>query len=183
MHVKAAITVNRGRDELYALWRDFESFPSFMAHLEEVRATGDGRSHWTARGPLGKSISWDAELTEDVAGQRISWRSLEGSKIQTSGTVRFLPAPGDQGTEVHLEMHYDLPGGAVGAMIAKLFGAEPAIQIKDDMRRFKQIVETGEVVRSDGTPEGPRGMRMVMQRPAHPLPDEELHKTAAGGAS
>jgi uncharacterized membrane protein len=124
MHVEAAITVRRGHDELYEFWRDFERFPEFMAHLE------------------------DAEITEEIDGERIAWRSVEGSKIENSGTVRFVPAPGDQGTEVHVELRYDVPGGAIGALIAKLFGEEPATQIKDDLRRFKQIVETGEIARS-----------------------------------
>lgn len=183
MHVKAAITVRRDRDELYAFWRDFESFPDFMAHVEEVRSTGPDRSHWKARGPLGMDVEWDAEITEDVPSERISWRSVEGATVENSGTVRFVPAPGDQGTEVHIELRYDVPGGAVGALIAKLFGEEPAIQIKDDLRRFKQIVETGEVVRSDGSPEGQLGRRQVKQRPAHPLADEELAAVTAGGTS
>jgi uncharacterized membrane protein len=166
--VSAAITVRRDREELYARWREFERFPEFMVHLEEVRAIGPTRSHWKAKAPLGMSAEWDAEITEDVAGERISWRSLEGSKVDTAGTVRFQDAPGDRGTEVHVELRYDPPGGALGTTIARLMGEEPAIQIKDDLRRFKQIVETGEVVRSDGTPEGTRGLRMIKQRPAVP---------------
>jgi uncharacterized membrane protein len=166
--VSAAITVRRDREELYARWREFERFPEFMVHLEEVRETGPTRSHWKATAPLGMSAEWDAEITEDVAGERISWRSLEGSKVDTAGTVRFQDAPGGRGTEVHLELRYDPPGGALGTTIARLMGEEPAIQIKDDLRRFKQIVETGEVVRSDGTPEGTRGLRMIKQRPAVP---------------
>jgi uncharacterized membrane protein len=168
IQVSAAITVRRDPQELYGIWRDFERFPEFMAHLEEVRCTGPARSHWKARAPLGMSAEWDAEITEDVAGERIAWRSLEGSKVESSGVVRFKPAPGDRGTEVHVELRYDPPGGALGMTIAKLMGEEPAIQIKDDLRRLKQIVETGEVVRSDGTPEGTRGLRMVKQRPAVP---------------
>jgi uncharacterized membrane protein len=136
MHVKAAITARRDREELYAYWRDVERFPDFMAHLEEVTSTGPERSHWKARGPLGMSVEWDAEITEDVPGERLSWRSVEGSTIENSGTVTFATALADQGTEVHVELRYDLPGGAVGAMIAKLFGEEPATQIKDDLRRF-----------------------------------------------
>jgi uncharacterized membrane protein len=168
IQVSAAITVRRDPQELYGIWRDFERFPDFMAHLEDVRSTGPTRSHWKAKAPLGLSAEWDAEITEDVAGERIAWRSLEGSKVASSGVVRFKPAPGDRGTEVHVELRYDPPGGALGMTLAKLMGEEPAIQIKDDLRRFKQIVETGEVVRSDGTPEGTRGLRMVKQRPAVP---------------
>lgn len=183
MHVKAAITVRRDRDELYAFWRDFERFPEFMAHLEEVSSTGPDRSHWRAKGPLGMDVEWDAEITEDVPGERISWRSLEGAKVDNSGSVRFVPAPRDQGTEVHIELQYDIPGGSVGSLIAKLFGEEPALQIKDDLRRFKQIVETGEIARSDGAPEGQVNKRQLKPRPARPLGDEELATTSAGGTS
>jgi uncharacterized membrane protein len=174
VQVTAAMTIRRDRDELYALWRNVEGFPDFMIHLEEVRATGDRTSHWKARGPLGMTVAWDAEITEDVPGERVAWRSVAGSKIDNAGTVSFVPAPGDQGTEVHVDMRYGPPAGAVGATIAKLFGEEPAIQLKDDLRRFKQIAETGEVVRSDGSPEGQRGLRQLKQRPAQALPDEEL---------
>jgi uncharacterized membrane protein len=184
MHVKAATTVRRDRDELYAFWRDLERFPQFMAHLEEVAAIGPDRSHWKAKGPLGMSVEWDAEISEDVAGERISWRSLEGAKVENSGTVRFVPAPGGQGTEVHIELRYDVPGGAVGSLIAKLFGEEPALQIKDDLRRFKQIVETGEIARSDGAPEGQLNKRQLKPRPASPLPGDELATaTTPGGTS
>jgi len=181
LHMKAALTIRRDRAELYELWRDVESLPTFMAHLEEVTGTGGGRSHWKARGPLGMTVSWDAEITEDVAGERIAWRSLEGAKVENSGSVRFADAPADQGTEVHVELHYAIPGGTVGASIAKLFGEEPAIQVRDDLRRFKQIAETGEVVRSDGSPEGQLGRRQIKQRPATPLPADDL--AAAGGGS
>jgi len=184
VRVTAAITVRRDREELYAHWRDFESFPTFMAHIEEVRSTAPTRSHWKARGPMGMTAEWDAEITDDVRGERISWRSVEGSKIDNSGTVRFVQAPADQGTEIHIEMSYDPPAGAVGATIAKLLGEEPAIQIKDDLRRFKQIVEAGEVVRSGGSPEGQLSRRQVKQRPAHPLAEDEVAAaTNAGGTS
>jgi uncharacterized membrane protein len=183
MQVKGAITVRRDRDDVYALGRDIERFPSFMAHLEEVRVTGDGRSQWTVRGPLGMNVSWDVEITEDIPGERISWRSVESSKIDGSGTVKFIPAPGDQGTEVHLELRYDMPGGGIGAMMAKLFGEEPAMQVKDDLRRFKQIAETGEIARSDGSPEGQLNRRMLKQRPAHPLSESELAAARPGGTS
>ncbi|MFP5364698.1 MAG: SRPBCC family protein [Thermoleophilia bacterium] len=184
IHVRAATTVRRDRGELYAFWRDLERFPQFMAHLEEVKATGPDRSRWKAGGPLGMSVEWDAEITEDVPGERISWRATEGAKVENSGTVRFMPAPGEQGTEVHVELRYDVPGGTVGSLVAKLFGEEPAMQIKDDLRRFKQIVETGEIARSDGSPEGQLSKRQLRPRPASPLPGDELAAaTTPGGAA
>ena len=181
VQVSAAITVRRDRAEVYALWRDFEGFPDFMAHLEEVRATGQTTSHWKARGPLGMTVEWDAEITDDVPGERIAWRSQEGSKIDNSGSVRFVTAPADQGTELHVDMRYSPPGGAVGATIAKMSGEEPGIQLKDDLRRFKAIAETGEIVRSDGSPDGPIGRRQFKQRPAHPLADDELAAASTNG--
>ncbi len=180
VQVKAAITVRRDRDELYSLWRDFERFPDFMIHLEEVRSTGPTSSHWKARGPLGKTVEWDAQITADVPGERIAWRSVEGSEIDNSGSVRFVVAPANQGTEVHVDIRYSPPAGAIGATLAKLFGEEPGIQLKDDLRRFKQVVETGEVVRSDGSPEGQLGRRQLKQRPAQALADDE-HAAASNG--
>jgi uncharacterized membrane protein len=182
VQVTGAMTVRRDRDELYSLWRNFEGVPEFMIHLEEVSTTGETTSHWKARGPLGMTVEWDAQITEDVPGERIAWRSVAGSKIDNAGSVWFVPAPGDQGTEVHVDMRYSPPAGAVGATLAKLFGEEPAIQLKDDLRRFKQIAETGEVVRSDGTPEGQLGRRQLKQRPAQPLPAEELAGASTNGA-
>jgi uncharacterized membrane protein len=183
VQITATITVRRDRDECYAYWRDFEHFPSFMAHLEEVRATIGERSHWKARGPLGMTVAWDAQVTEDVPGERISWSSVEGATVDNSGTVRFVSAPADQGTEIHLDLRYAPPAGAFGATVAKLFGEEPAIQCKDDLRRFKQIVETGEIARSDGSPEGQLGRRQLMQRPAHPSAAARLKSVDRGGPS
>lgn len=184
MRLRAATTVRRDRAELYAFWRDLERFPQFMWHLDAVTQLGRERSHWKAKGPLGMSVEWDAEITEDVPGERISWRSLEGARVGNAGTVRFVPAPGDQGTEVHIEMRYEIPGGTFGAAVARLLGEEPATQVKDDLRRFKQITETGEIARSDGAPEGQLSKRQLKPRAAHPPADDEVARPAgAGGTS
>ena len=151
IHVRRSVTVDRGREEVYAFWRDFENLPRFMEHLESVRITDGDRSHWTARAPAGRTVEWDAELTEDVPGERIAWRSLPGADVPNRGVVRFVPAPADRGTEVHVELEYDPPAGRLGATVAKLFGEEPSIQVAADLRRFKQVLETGEVVRSDAS--------------------------------
>ena len=145
MDARTAITINAPAEDLYRRWRDFEHLPTFMDHLKSVTTTGEGRSHWVAKAPAGTSVEWDAEIVEDVPDRRIAWRSLEGSTVENSGFVRFEPAPGDQGTEVYIEIDYRPPGGALGTVVAKLFGEEPNRQIGDDLRRFKQIVETGEI--------------------------------------
>jgi uncharacterized membrane protein len=168
MHLRTAITVRAPRDEVYAFWRDFENFPSFMAHVESVQISGDRRSHWTARGPIGK-VEWDAELIEDNPGRVIAWRSLPHADVPNYGTVRFQDAPGNRGTEVHVNIHYEPPAGRLGVTLAKLFGEEPQQQASDDLRRFKQIKECGQVVRSESSPDGPVTRRLIRQRPAQPL--------------
>ena len=145
------VTVNRAPDELYRFWRDFENLPRFMSHLESVRITGERRSHWVAKAPAGTTVEWDAEITKDIPGQLIAWRSVEGAEVENSGVVRFDRAPGGRGTEVRVELFYDPPGGLLGAGVAKLFGEEPGTQIKGDLRRFKQVMETGEVIHSDSS--------------------------------
>lgn len=167
--VKAAITVWRPREEIYAFWHDFQNLPRFMTHLEAVEPAGDGRSHWKAKAPTGGTVDWDAEVVTDLPNELIAWRSLPGADVENAGTVRFQPAPGGAGTEIRLDMEYKPPGGAVGVTLAKLFGEEPRQQVEDDLRRFKQVLEAGDVVRSDGSPEGAMARRQLKQRPAHPL--------------
>ncbi|MFN2556963.1 MAG: SRPBCC family protein [Nitriliruptorales bacterium] len=166
--VSTAITINRPPDEVYRHWRDLENLPQFMFHLQSVRETDDGRWHWVARAPAGRTVEWDAEIVEEVPNERIAWRSLEGADVTNSGAVRFSPAPGGRGTEVALDLEYVTPAGAVGAAVAKIFGEHPEQQAKDDLRRFKQVLETGEVVRSDGSPDGSRTQRQWRQGPAQP---------------
>lgn len=170
VQVKRAITVNRPLDEVYRFWRDFENLPRFMLHLESVHTSGGGRSRWTAKAPAGRTVSWDAEIVQDRPNSLIAWRSLPGADVSNLGTVRFEPAPGARGTEVHVDLRYDPPGGKVGATIAKLFGEEPTLQMREDLGRFKQVMETGEVVRSDGSPNGAR----AKQHPAQPSADAVL---------
>lgn len=152
--VRAAVTVNCGPDEAYDFWHDFRNFPRFMQHVQAVELLDDGRSHWIANEPGGISLEWTAEITEDSPSEVIAWRSVEGAELPNRGSVRFAPAPGDRGTEVSVEMEYDPPGGAVGSIAAKiaaLFGQSPSEQIQRDLARFKQVIETGEVVKSDAS--------------------------------
>jgi len=140
-----------------------------MQHLESVETTGDTRSHWRAKAPAGRTVEWDAEVIEERPDELIMWRSLEGADVMNSGSVQFKQAASNRGTEVVVELRYQPPAGGLGVTLAKLFGEEPATQMSDDLRRFKQVIETGDVVRSDGTPEGHSVRRHLKQRPAQPI--------------
>jgi uncharacterized membrane protein len=166
-HVMRAITMRQTPEEIYRFWRNFENLPRFMYHLEEVRVFDDRRSHWVAKAPAGSRVEWDAEIVEDRPNERIAWRSLPDADVANWGTVEFRRAPGDRGTEVHVELHYDPPGGKLGALVAKLFGEEPGEQVADDLRRLKQLMEVGEVVRSEASLPGP-GPSYLAQRGAQP---------------
>ncbi len=145
------IIIDRSAEELYRYWRDFANLPTFMKHLASVQVVDERRSHWVANGPGGKQVEWDAEIVDDQANHHIAWRSLPSSDIDNSGSVRFERAPGGRGTLVKVQMSYSPPGGALGARIAKLFHQEPGQQVEDDLRAFKQVMETGEVVKSDAS--------------------------------
>jgi uncharacterized membrane protein len=148
------IVVNREPSEVYRFWRNFEQFPRFMRHLEQVSVRKDGRSHWKARGPGGMIYEWDAEMVQDRPDELITWRSLPGADVQNEGSVRFERAPGGRGTLVRVNLRYDPPAGAVGSLVASLLGSEPGQEVQEDLRRFKQLIETGEVVLSDATAHG-----------------------------
>ena len=149
--VARSVTINQPVEMVYQFWRNFENLPRFMVHLESVRIAGDRRSHWVAKAPAGRQVEWDAETIEDRPNELIAWRSLPGASVPNSGQVRFQSAAGGRGTEVHVEMRYDPPAGKLGAMVAKLFGEEPGQQVSGDLRRLKQVLETGEVVHSDSS--------------------------------
>lgn len=152
--VRKAATIGRPRSEIYAYWRQFENLPRFMDHLESVTERGDGVSHWVAKAPAGATVEWDAKVTEERDGEVIAWRSLDGAQIPNTGEVRFVDAPAGRGTEVHVHLSYDPPAGAIGAAFAKLFGEEPDQQVREDLRRFKRVMETGEIPTTEGQPSG-----------------------------
>jgi uncharacterized membrane protein len=151
VRVTRVVTVNRSPEEVYRFWRQLDNLPRFMANVDEVRVLDGRRSHWKVRGLGGKSFAWDAEIVDDRPNESLAWCTLAGADVASAGLVRFLRAPGGRGTEVLLEMQYDPPGGALGAAMAKVFGREPGQQVEADMRRFKQVMETGEVVVSDAS--------------------------------
>jgi uncharacterized membrane protein len=153
IHVKKATTVNRSPAEVYQYWRNFENLPNFMRHLESVNRIDDNRWHWKAKAPLGMTVEWDAELTSDVENQRLGWASIEGSDIPNSGTVEFRSTT-DRGTEVIVTLVYEAPGGKIGEWAAWALGEEPNLQISEDLRRFRSIMETGSIITTEGQPSG-----------------------------
>ena len=165
IHMTRSVVINRSPEALYRFWHNFENFPRFMYHLESVRSTGARTSHWVAKGPAGTHVEWDAEITADTPNELIAWRSLPDADVENSGIVQFEPRPGGRGTIVRVEIEYRPPGGVAGAIVAKLFNESPEQQIYDDLHRMKQVIETGEVVRSDGSPEG---MGAVLQSKGQP---------------
>ena len=175
----ATTTITRSRQEVYDQWRHLEQLPTFMAHLDSVSMTGQKTSHWRASAPFGRMVEWDAEITEDVPGERIAWRSIDGALVRNEGEVRFVPAPTEKDTEVHVRMRYSMPAGKAGESVARYFGEDPHQALGDDLRRFKQVAETGEVVRSEGAPGGKRARREFPQHPARPLSREELAEVRA----
>jgi uncharacterized membrane protein len=154
VRVQQSLTINRSREDVYQFWRNFENLPRFMHNLESVEMFGERRSKWVAKGPVGMQVSWEAETLEDIENELIRWQSVEGSQIATTGSIQFRPAPGNRGTEIRVLMTYDPPGGQLGAAIANLFGASAEMEIKQDLRRFKQIIETGELSTTSGQPRG-----------------------------
>jgi uncharacterized membrane protein len=162
IHVTQTVAINRPAEEIYGFWRDFRNLPRFMSHLEQVEVMDERRSHWVARAPVGRTVSWDAEVTEDQPNERLAWRSLEGADVENSGEVRFERAPGGRGTIVRVELNYTPPGGMIGAMAARIFGEEPHMQVRDDLRKLKQVMETGEVTVAEGS--------LKLSHPAQPWP-------------
>lgn len=158
VRVEHAVTVQKPADEVYRFWRNFENLPRFMTNLEAVRnLSPDGRkTHWQVKGPLGTTVEWDAEVTTDRMNETIAWRSLPGADVDNAGSVHFRPLPGGRGTEVRVELKYDPPAGKAGAAVAKLLGRDPESEIREDLQRFKSLLEAGEVATTRGQPSGRR---------------------------
>jgi uncharacterized membrane protein len=156
MRVSASYLINRPADVLYSFWHNFENLPQFMSHLESVKQLDDDRSHWVAKAPklYGGKVEWDAEITRDDKNSQIEWQSLPGSDIKHRGSIKFVKALGDRGTRVTVTLEYHPPVGYVGQWIAKLFGEEPKQQIHDDLRKFKRLMELGEIPTIAGQPRG-----------------------------
>lgn len=144
-NVDESVTINRPIAEVYRFWRNFENLPRFMRHLELVAMREAGISHWVAKGPAGTTVEWDARIINEVDNKLIGWQSLEGSTISTAGSVHFDES--ERGTTVRVRLQYSPPAGKLGSTVAWLFGEEPSQQIREDLRRFKALLETGEIPR------------------------------------
>ena len=148
--VGRTVMINKPKDEIYRAWRDFTRFPTFMENVESVEDLGGGRSKWTIKAPLGSSVELVTRVTEDSPGQAIAWKSEPESEIQTEGRVEFFDVAPGRGTGVRLTLRYDPPGGLPGRAIAKVLQREPNVQARRDLRRFKMLIETGEIATNAG---------------------------------
>jgi uncharacterized membrane protein len=142
VNVLESVTINHPLEELYRFWRNLEHLPQFMRHLESVEKITDTISHWRASGPVGVSVEWDAEIYNEVPGKLIAWRSLEGADVVSAGSVNFDRAANGRATRVTVHLQYSPPMGRVGAAVARLFGADAETEIRDDLQRFKESIET-----------------------------------------
>ena len=155
--IERTVTISRPRHELYAFWRDFRNLPLFMENIESVTVLDDQRSHWVVRAPGDTTVEWDSVITEDIPGELIEWRSNDEASVPNTGRIEFRDSTNGRGTLVSATIAYDAPLGAVGKAIAKLFQKEPKIQAREELRRFKQLMETGEIATSQPPFAAPRG--------------------------
>jgi uncharacterized membrane protein len=151
VHVRESVRLEVPIAEVFRSWRRLESLPRFMSHLERVTEHANGRSHWIAKGPGGLRVEWDAEIVNEVPNQTLAWRSLPGSDVVTAGAVNFTTVRGGRGTQVSVHLQYAPPAGKAGALVAALFGREPSQTIREDLRRFRQLLEAGEIPRAATT--------------------------------
>lgn len=167
IHVEHSFTINRPVNEVFSFFRNFENLPQFMHHLKSVENTGDRSSHWTVHAPLGLQLEWDVEITDDAENRYLIWQSLPGAVLPNRGAAEFQPASEYHGgTEVTVAVEYAPRAGRGGAIFARIFGhegREPGMQIREDLRRLKQLLETGEIATTKGQPHGRRSafVRMV----------------------
>jgi uncharacterized membrane protein len=148
--VSQTVTVNRPREELYEFWRDFNNLPQIMDNIRSVEKLDDKRSRWTIEAPAGTSVEFVSRLTDDQPGRLLAWESEEGAEVHNSGRIEFLDAAPGRGTMVRATISYDPPAGLLGKAVAKVLQREPNVQARRDLRRFKQLMETGEVTSSAG---------------------------------
>jgi uncharacterized membrane protein len=154
VRVDKSITIARPPHEVYQFWRDLSNLARFMKNVESVTQLDGNRSHWVVKAPAGRTVEWDAVIHNEIEGEMIAWRSLPGARVDNAGSVWFKEAPAGRGTEVKVELQYNPPAGALGAVVASLWGKEPGQQIQEDLHRLKQLMEAGEIPTTEGQPTG-----------------------------
>lgn len=154
--VVRAVTIRRSPAELYAFWRDLPNLMRVIKHPVTITAPTRDESHWSVSAPGDRRVEWDAVIINDRPNELIAWRSREGAEVENAGSVRFEPAPGDEGTEVTVALEYNPPGGRVGALLARLTGDSAGRQVADTLRRLKALMEAGEIPTTEGQPMGGR---------------------------
>jgi len=154
--VEESVAINRPAAELYAFWRSLDRLPAVMPELSSVRILDQRRSHWIAKGPAGWRTEWFADIINDIPNELIAWRTIEGSDVVSAGSVRFETRIRGRGTVVRIKLQYDAPAGKIGAAWAWIFGDSPSHVIREGLRRFKQLMETGEIPTTEGQPRGAR---------------------------
>ncbi len=154
MQVHRTVTIDKDAATLYQFWRNPDNLPRFMAHVESVQATGEGRARWVVALPLDRRVEWESEISESRDNELLAWQSLPDSAVEAAGKVLFKAAPQGRGTEVHATLDYNPPGGVVGDAIAGFFEEGMAEKLQDELRRFKQLMEAGEIATITGQPTG-----------------------------
>ncbi|MDB5036726.1 MAG: hypothetical protein JWQ35_254 [Bacteriovoracaceae bacterium] len=149
-----SVTILKDASFIYSVWRNFENLPRFMKHLDEVQVLNDTRTLWRAKPFENLETEWETEMIAETPDEFISWRSIEGSEISIAGSVHFSPAPRGQGTQVTVRMMYGPPLGKITHVITKLTKADPHSLLREDMKRFKSYIETGDILSTEGQPRG-----------------------------
>lgn len=153
--IEVSVTIDKPSQELWQFWRRLENLPQFMRHLERVEDLGNGRSHWFAKSPVGLHVDWEAEIVDEREGSFLSWRSLPDSRVHNAGTVFFENDPAGRGTIVRVQMEAT-PGHGLGRAVGRVLSPITERQVHEDLRRFKSLMEAGEIPTTDGQPAGRR---------------------------
>jgi uncharacterized membrane protein len=154
VRVEQSVTIERSPADLFSFWRNFENLPRFMENVEKVEIIDQDRSRWHVKGPLGTTVQWEATIHNEIPNELIAWRSLEDSDVANAGSVHFDQVPGGRGTTVRVVLEYYPFAGMVGDAISKMLGTNPETQIVEDLRRFKRLIEAGEIPTIEGQPSG-----------------------------
>lgn len=141
--VHESIEVQAPLRDVFTYWSNLENLPQIMSNVEDVRVMDNETSHWRVKGPLGKTVEFDARTTEMSPERGIGWNSVEG-EVDTSGQVRFEEVASGR-TRIDVTMNYaDPPGGKIGEVASNVVG-NPEGEMREDLENFARKVERGEL--------------------------------------